>query len=256
MSEYRHHWFVRLTHWVNVVALTIMIGSGLEIFNAYPAFMRRGSTFCCYPFAGKSMPHWATFGGWLAGARNWHFGMMWLFAINGLAYIVFVYLHGEWRDLVPRRGDIRDAGEMVKFYLFIRQRHPHQGKNNALQKFTYTAIPVLSILAVVTGVAVWKPVSLGLITSLLGGYVWARYWHFLVMVSLVALSLIHIFVVFTVDPYSIRSIVTGKYNPDRSPEKRNARPFYHLFTRVFTRVFTRANPNESANGSAEGERNV
>ncbi len=228
---HRHHWFVRLTHWVNAVALTIMVGSGLQIFNAYPAFKRRGASFCCYPFSGKSIPGWATFGGWLAGARNWHFGMMWLFLINGLAYIIFVYLHGEWRDIVPRRGDLRDSVEMFKFYLFIRKRHPHQGKNNALQKFTYTAIPVLSALAVITGVAIWKPVSLSPLTNLLGGYVWARYWHFVVMASLVALSLVHIFVVFSVDPYSIRSIITGKYNAERSPERRNARPFYHLFKR-------------------------
>ena len=82
----RHHWFVRLTHWVNVIALGIMIGSGLQIFNAYPAFARRGESFCCYPFAGKAIPHFATFGAWLAGARNWHFAMMWLFLVNGLAY--------------------------------------------------------------------------------------------------------------------------------------------------------------------------
>jgi len=121
---------------------------------------------------------------------------------------------------------------MVKFYLFVRKKHPHQGKHNALQKFTYFAIPILAALAVITGVAVWKPVSLAPLTNLLGGYVYARYWHFLVMLALVVLSAIHIFMVFAVDPYSIRSIVTGKYNPDRAPELRNARPFYHIFTRA------------------------
>src|SRR5262245_57936381 len=69
----RHHWVVRVTHWVNVVALTLMVGSGLRIFNAYPAFARKGESFCCYPFAGKPIPAALTFGGWLAGARNWHF---------------------------------------------------------------------------------------------------------------------------------------------------------------------------------------
>ena len=72
----RHHPVVRITHWVNVVALTIMVGSGLRIFNAYPAFARRGESFCCYPFAQKPIPASLTFGGWLAGARNWHFAMM------------------------------------------------------------------------------------------------------------------------------------------------------------------------------------
>jgi Ni/Fe-hydrogenase b-type cytochrome subunit len=228
----RHHWFVRLTHWINVVALGVMIGSGLQIFNAYPRFNRRGASFCCYPFAGHAIPHWATFGAWLAGARNWHFAMMWLFVVNGLAYVAFIWLHGEWRDLVPRHGDVRDAWEMTKFYLFVRRRHPHQGKHNALQKFTYTAIPILAVLAVITGLAIWKPVTLGWLTTTLGGFALARFWHFLVMLALVVLSLVHVFMVISVDPYSLRSIVTGKYNPDRAPELRDARPFYHLFTRA------------------------
>jgi Ni/Fe-hydrogenase b-type cytochrome subunit len=231
MTVRRHHWFVRLTHWINVVALGVMVGSGLQIFNAYPEFRRRGESFCCYPFAGHSIPHWATFGRWLAGARNWHFAMMWVFALNGLAYLVFIWFHGEWRDLVPRRGDARDSWQMIRFYLFVRRHHPHQGKHNALQKLTYTAIPVLGILAIVTGLAIWKPVSLGALTALLGGYVWARYWHFMVMAALVALATVHVFMVLTVDPYSIRSIVTGRYNEERAPELRDARPFYHLFTR-------------------------
>src|SRR5688572_33492788 len=67
----RHHWIVRLTHWVNAVALLIMIGSGLRIFNAHPSFARIGESFCCYPFEGTPVPSWLTFGGWLAGARNW-----------------------------------------------------------------------------------------------------------------------------------------------------------------------------------------
>ena len=124
----RHHWIVRVTHWVNAVALTIMVGSGLRIFNAYPAFARRGETFCCYPFAHKAIPSWLTFGGWLAGARNWHFAAMWVLVLNGLVYLAFIYLHGEWRDLVPRRGDVRDSWEMFKFYAFARRDHPRQGK--------------------------------------------------------------------------------------------------------------------------------
>lgn len=222
----RHHWVVRLTHWVNVVALGIMIGSGLRIFNAYPAFARRGETFCCYPFEGMAIPAWLTFGGWLAGARNWHFAAMWLLVINGCAYIGFLYVHGEWRDLAPRRGDARDAWEMIRFYLFIRRRHPAQGKHNALQKNVYFALPILALLAILTGLAIWKPVQLGWLTAMLGGYVWARYWHFLVMVALVALSVIHVVMVFAVDPWSLRAIITGGYDESRSPEARNARPFF------------------------------
>ena len=133
----RHHLVVRITHWVNAIAVLIMVGSGLRIFNAYPAFARKGETFCCYPFAGKSIPAYLTFGGWLAGARNWHFAAMWLLFVNGLVYVSFIYLHGEWRDLVPRRGVLRDVIEMVKFYAAVRRDHPRQGKHNALQRMTY-----------------------------------------------------------------------------------------------------------------------
>lgn len=221
----RHHWVVRVTHWVNAIALGVMIGSGLRIFNAYPAFARRGDTFCCYPFAGKEIPAALTFGGWLAGARNWHFAAMWVLVVNGLVYLGFIYLHGEWRDLTPRRGDARDALAMVRFYLFVRRDHPAQGKHNALQRGAYFAMPVFGAVAVITGLAIWKPVELAPLTLLLGGYVWARYWHFLAMVALVVLTLGHVFMVFTVDPYSLRAIVTGGYDESRSPEARNARPF-------------------------------
>ncbi|HTB56785.1 MAG TPA: cytochrome b/b6 domain-containing protein, partial [Polyangia bacterium] len=224
----RHHWIVRTTHWVNVLALTIMIGSGLRIFNAYPAFARKGESFCCYPFEGDPIPAWLTFGGWLAGARHWHFAAMWVLCANGLVYLGFIYLHGEWRDLVPRCGVVRDSLEMLKFYLGRRKVHPRQGKHNALQRTVYFALPWLGAAAVITGIAIWKPVQLGPLTHLLGGYVWARYWHFVVMLALVVLTVGHVFMVFAVDPYSLRSITTGGYNESKSPEARNARPFVNL----------------------------
>jgi len=227
----RHHAVVRITHWVNVIALTIMVGSGLRIFNAYPRFARRGETFCCYPFAGKPIPDNLTFGGWLAGARNWHFAMMWVLVVNGLVYLGFIYLHGEWRDLVPRRGVLRDVREMVKFYLTIRKDHPRQGKHNALQRMAYFSMPIAGVIAVVTGIAIWKPVQLAWLTNLMGGYVWARYWHFWAMLLLVVLTIGHVFMVFTVDPYSIPAMITGRYREDHSPEARNARPFVHLLPR-------------------------
>lgn len=228
MERVRHHWIVRVTHWVNVVAVIVMVGSGFQIFNAYPAFARKGELFCCYPWEHQPIPAWLTFGGWLAGARNWHFAMMWVLVVNGLIYLGFVYLHGEWRDLVPRRGDIRDSLQMLRFYAFRRETHPRQGKHNALQKTAYFLMPVVGALLVLTGLAIWKPVQLSPLTTLFGGFVWARYWHFVATMALVALSVVHVFMVFTVDPYSIRSMITGRYDESMSPEARNARPFRNL----------------------------
>jgi thiosulfate reductase cytochrome b subunit len=224
----RHHPIVRVTHWVNAVALLVMIGSGLRIFNAYAGFARKGETFCCYPFEGRQIPDWLTFGGWLAGARHWHFAAMWVLVVNGLVYLGFIYLHGEWRDLVPARGVLRDAWQMYRFYVGRLREHPHQGKHNALQRLAYFTMPFVGAAAVVTGLAIWKPVQLAPLTWLLGGYVWARYWHFLAMLALIALTAVHVFMVFAVDPYSLRAIVTGGYDETRSPEARNARPFVNL----------------------------
>lgn len=226
MRNKRHHGVVRMTHWVNVIAVAIMTGSGLRIFNAYPAFAPRGGTFCCYPWERDPIPSWLTFGKWLGGARHWHFAMMWVLVVNGLLYLSFIYLHGEWRELTPRRGDIRDAWEMIKFYLFVRRDHPHQGKHNALQRGTYFAMPTIGAVLVLTGLAIWKPVQLAWLTNLFGGFVWARYWHFVAMFLLVLLSIVHVFMVVTVDPQSVRSMITGYYDPEKAPERRNARPFY------------------------------
>ncbi len=157
--------------------------------------------------------------------------MMWVLVVNGLIYLAFVYLHGEWRDLVPRKGDIRDSWQMVKFYAFKRKDHPHQGKHNALQKSAYFLMPVAGAILVLTGLAIWKPVQLSWLTALFGGYVWARYWHFIAMVVIIVLSVVHVFMVFAVDPYSLPSMFTGNYDETLSPEARNARPFYHLLPR-------------------------
>jgi cytochrome b subunit of formate dehydrogenase len=82
---------------------------------------------------------------------------------------------------------------------------------------------------ILSGLAIWKPVQLAPLAALFGGYVWARYWHFTAMLLLVALALVHVFMVFAVDPFSLRAMVSGWYDPARSPEARNARPFYHVF---------------------------
>ncbi len=243
----RYHPVVRITHWVSALAIFIMAGSGLRIYDASPGFARKGETFRWWPFEGKAIPADFTFGAWLGGARHWHFAMMWVLVINALVYVGFIFLHGEWRTLQPVRGDARDAWEMLKFYLFVRKRHPHQGKHNALQKNTYFVMLVCGAVLIVTGLAVWKPVSLGWLTNLMGGYALARWWHFCAMMLLTALIVTHVFMVFAVDPYAIRAMTTGGYDEDRfSPEARNARPFTHLLPANPDDVARRAHDDEAA----------
>ena len=227
----RNHWVIRVTHWVNVVAIVLMAGSGMRIFNAHPAFARPGERFPLNPWEGHAIPASLTLGSWLGGARHWHFAAMWLLVANAIVYLGFLFLHGEWRDVVPHRGDARGAREMIRFYLFARTDHPLQGKHNALQRATYFAMPVLGVIIVLSGLAIWKPVTLGFLTALFVNYKWARFVHFVAMALLLLLALVHVFMVLSVDPYALRSMVTGWYDGTRSPEARNARPFQHLFAR-------------------------
>src|SRR5512143_1099229 len=98
-------WPVRATHWLNVVLFTIMAGSGLRILAAYPFFGPRGEEYGWYPFQGATAPASLTIGGWLAGARHWHFAFGWLFAANALVYGIYLFASGEWRRRLffPRR---------------------------------------------------------------------------------------------------------------------------------------------------------
>ncbi len=163
----RHHAVVRITHWVNVDRAH---DHGRERAAHLQRVSRvratRRDVLLLSVRAPDRFPATLTFGGWLAGARNWHFAMMWVLVVNGLVYLGFIYLHGEWRDLVPRRGDrARRAGEMVRFYLTVRKDHPRQGKHNALQRLAYFSMPIVGIMAVVTGIAIWKPVQLSPLTD-------------------------------------------------------------------------------------------
>ena len=229
----RHHPIARATHWISAIAVTVMAMSGLRIFNAFPAFSPKGAgAWPWWPFEGMRAPAWATFGGWLGGARHWHFAMMWVLVINALVYVVHLYHRGRWRPIVPRVNTWRDAIEMARFYLFVRKDHPIQGKHNALQQYAYTTMLACGALLIVSGLSIWKPVTLGWITRLLGGYAYARWWHFSAMLLLALLVLVHVIMVVTVDPYAIRAMTTGKYDDEHwSPEARNARPLLNLWPR-------------------------
>ena len=209
---HRHHWIVRLTHWVNTVVLIGMMASGLQIYGAYERFGIRGTRLPLpNPLDMRPAPHWARLGGWLAGGLNWHFFLMWPLVLNGLLYLGYLLFAGEWRSLVFRPRDVGPAIEMQKYYLHLRKEHPPQGKHNALQKGAYSFIVVLGVLSVLTGLSLWKPVQLGWLTALFGGYELARYWHFVAVWLFAAFIVVHVVLVFAVDPASLRAMITGWY---------------------------------------------
>jgi len=207
----RHHWIVRATHWLNTLLLAGMILSGLQIYRAFPHFGLRGGPYYANHWDGKPFPRWATLGGWLAGGLNWHFALAWPFVLTGLLYLAYLLVSGEWRSLLFRPRDVPRALQMQLYYLRLRKEHPPQGKHNALQKAAYNFIVVLGALSVLTGFAIYKPVQLHWLTAAFGGYELARYWHFWAVWIFVAFIIVHVALVFLVDPASLRAMITGWY---------------------------------------------
>lgn len=208
----RHHGIVRAAHWANALLLVGMIGSGLQIYASYNHFGPRGGPYYYpNPFDGYLFPKWARLGGWLAGGLNWHFALAWPFVITGLVYLAYLIFSGEWRSLLFRPRDVPRAAQMQLYYLRLRKEHPPQGKHNALQKLAYTTIFFIGVLAVLSGFAIYKPAQLSWLTAAFGGFELARYWHFWTVWIFVAFTLVHVSLVFLVDPASLRAMITGWY---------------------------------------------
>ena len=190
-----HPRWVRITHWINAIAMIVMIGSGWEIYNASPLF----------PF---TFPKSITLGGWLAGALLWHFAAMWLLAINGLIYLSLGFFTGRFRR---KLWPIRPAEVIAdtKAALTFKLSHDDLSIYNAVQRLLYAGVIVAGVVIVLSGLAIWKPVQLQELTALFGGYEAARYVHFFAMAAIVGFLVIHIVLAIVV-PRSLRAMITGR----------------------------------------------
>ena len=190
-----HPLVVRITHWVNVVAVLLMLTSGWQIYNASPLF----------PFV---FPPALTLGGWLAGALQWHFAAMWLFALNGLVYLAYGIVSGHFRrKLLPLspRAALRDVGAALRG----RLAHDDLSVYNAAQRAAYGALIAALALLVASGLAIWKPVQLYWLASLMGDYEGARLLHFFAMAAVVLLVVVHVVMVILV-PRTLPTMFTGR----------------------------------------------
>jgi thiosulfate reductase cytochrome b subunit len=190
-----HPVWVRVTHWVNALAMLVLIGSGWQIYNASPLF----------PFV---FPGGITLGGWLAGALLWHFAAMWLLAMNGLIYVLLGIVTGRFRrKLIPiRPGEVlTDA----KAALTGTLAHENLAVYNAVQKLLYLGIILIGGVIVLSGLAIWKPVQLQALTAAFGGYDTARYVHFFAMAAIVGFLVVHV-IMSAVVPSSLRAMITGR----------------------------------------------
>ena len=190
-----HPLVVRVTHWLNVLAVLIMITSGWQIYNASPLFA-------------FSFPDAITLGGWLAGALQWHFAGMWLFALNGLVYLLYGILSGHFRrKLLPISPGavVRDIRQALRGHL----AHEDLSVYNAAQRAAYVALIFFLCLLIASGLAIWKPVQLYWLASLMGDYEGARYLHFFAMSAVAFIVVVHIVMVVLV-PRTFPTMITGR----------------------------------------------
>ena len=192
-----HPGWVRITHWINAVAVLVMIGSGWEIYNASPL-----------PLFKFELPKSITLGGWLAGALAWHFAAMWALVVNGVVYVTLGLATGRFRaKLLPiRPGEVlRDLGAALRG----RLSHADLAVYNAVQRLLYLGVICAGVVIVLSGLSIWKPVQLQELTTLFGGYDRARYVHFFAMSTIVGFLAVHVVLALLV-PKSLRAMIIGR----------------------------------------------
>jgi thiosulfate reductase cytochrome b subunit len=191
-----HPLVVRITHWINALAILVMVASGWRIYNAAPLF--ESFTF----------PDALTLGGWLAGALQWHFAAMWLLALNGLVYAVYGIVSGHFRrKLLPISPSavLRDMSQALRG----RLAHHDLSVYNAAQRAAYLVLILALVVLILSGLAIWKPVQLQELAALMGGYEGARLLHFFAMSLVVFIVVVHVVMVALV-PRTFPTMITGR----------------------------------------------
>lgn len=159
-------------HWVNIVSLLLMITSGLQIYNANPVFGGR---------AGWQFPDFLLLGGWLAGGRHWHFAMMWVFSINLLLYGLFIGLSRRWKRRFVSSSDVE----------VLQTGQNPKRKTYAWHRLVYTGIIPVLLLAIASGLAMYKPAHFYWLSSLFGSWQILRTVHFITVPIVVLFTLLH-----------------------------------------------------------------
>ncbi|HEY4919572.1 MAG TPA: cytochrome b/b6 domain-containing protein [Xanthobacteraceae bacterium] len=192
-----HPPWVRVSHWINAVAILIMIGSGWQIYDASPL-----------PLFNFTFPTTITLGGWLAEGIAWHLAGMWLFVTNGIVYVTLGLATGRFRaKLFPIRP--RDVVRDLVAALRGKLAHDDLSTYNAVQKLLYLGVLCAGVVIVLSGLSIWKPVQFQQLTTLFGGYDRARYVHFFAMSTIVAFLAVHVALALIV-PKSLRAMIVGR----------------------------------------------
>ena len=190
-----HPLWMRATHWLNALAVLVLVASGWRIYNAAPFF----------PF---TIPAGMTLGGWLGGALQWHFAAMWLLACNGLVYLAFNIFSGRLRRKffpVSPNEVLRDLLAALRGKL----SHADPRRYNSVQRLAYLFVMLDITVLVLSGLVLWKSVQFGLLRDLLGGYEAARRIHFVAMAALVGFVVVHLVMVALV-PRTLLAMLAGR----------------------------------------------
>ena len=205
----KHPLAIRWFHWINFPVLSIMIWSGLLIYWANGVYKIQIGNTLIYKFFPKSFYQALNVPFHLAKGMSFHFAFAWLFVINGILYVAYTIFSGEWRYLLPNRKSFKEAWQVLLHDLHIKKFQPQQLKYNAAQRIAYTAIIVMGIGSVISGLAIYKPVQCSWAMFLCGGYEAARVEHFILTIGYVLFFLIHIFQVIKTGWNNFQAMISG-----------------------------------------------
>ena len=182
-------------HWTNAVTIFVMVGSGWEIYNDEVLF------------GWLHFPEWLTIGKYAQHGLQFHFFGMWIFAINGLAYLGYGIATGRFRRmLLPLRW--REFRANVADALHFRLSHADTTKYNAVQKLLYLGVIGTGVLSLTSGLSIWKPIQFSPLIDLFGSFQNARLIHFLCMTAIVGFVIVHVALALLV-PKTIAAMVDG-----------------------------------------------
>ncbi len=205
----KHPLAIRWFHWVNFPLLLVMIWSGLLIYWANGVYRIGWGDTTLIKFFPKSFYQALHIPHHLAKGMAFHFVFMWAFAINGLLYVLYTFLSGQWRLLLPDRHSFKQAWQVILHDLHLRKALPPQKKYNAAQRISYTAIVIAGLGSLVTGLAIYKPVQFYWLCWLCGGYAAARVEHFILTIIYCLFFLVHIMQVLLAGWNNFRAMVAG-----------------------------------------------
>jgi thiosulfate reductase cytochrome b subunit len=205
----KHPLAIRWMHWINFPVLAVMIWSGLLIYWANDVYKIHLGHTVIFGFFPESFYKTLNLSRRLAEGMAFHFVFMWVFFLNGLIYVLYTLFSGEWRYLFPDRHSFKEAWLVLLHDLHLRKTAPRQLKYNGAQKIAYTAIIVMGLGSVLTGLAIYKPAQFHWLTALFGGYGNARVIHFILTLGYCIFFVIHVVQVILAGWNNFRAMVAG-----------------------------------------------